>query len=150
MTKEWNDYFFKIAEVVASKSKDPSTKVGAVLVNKDKQIIACGYNGFPADYPDAEVECCTKEYKYARTIHAEMNAILCAAKNGITTKDSIIYVTPLQICDQCAKNLIQAGVKEIHCRVSKTAGTNWDNSFMIARDICKKCNVELYLEQTDI
>jgi dCMP deaminase len=85
---KWDERFVRIAQEVASWSKDPGTKVGAVLVN-DKRILATGYNGFPSGISDSLERYMEREVKLAYTVHAEVNALLNAARNGAETEGSM-------------------------------------------------------------
>ena len=110
----WDEYFMGIALLSAKRSKDPSTQVGACIVNKDKRIIAIGYNGFPKgceddEFPWGKTDSDPLNTKYPYVVHAEANAILNSAGSN---KDSTVYVT-LFPCNECAKLLIQSGVKHI-------------------------------------
>ena len=104
----WDRYFIEIAETVAKKSKDPSTKVGCVIVSEDYEPISFGYNGFIAGC-DEDYMTFERPYKDMLTIHAEMNALIFAKG---TIKNSRVYVTNAP-CDNCLKHLLQAKVKEI-------------------------------------
>lgn len=139
------EYFFKIAEAVASRSKDTSTKTGAIIVSKFRQILACGYNGFPSGFDDSEEKYNNKDYKYPRVVHAEMNAILSAAKYGISTLDTSIFVVPIHVCSECAKAIIQAGIKNVYIKVDKN-DSRWIKSFEISKELFDSCgvNVELF------
>ncbi len=110
----WNEYFMESAILAAKRSKDPCTKVGAVLVNKDNRIIGSGYNGFPNGIPDHCLPWTKgsknfEENKYAYVVHAEANCIL----NSITAdmSDCTMYVT-LFPCSSCLKLIIQKGIKK--------------------------------------
>ena len=107
---DWNSRFFDIANVVASWSKDPSTKVGAVIVRPDRTIASVGYNGFPRGVKDTPEFYEHRPTKYMRTVHAEANAILSAHEplHGYT-----LYVTPLHPCASCAGLIIQAGIAKV-------------------------------------
>lgn len=109
----WTSYFFNIALVVASQSKDPSTKVGAVIVDSNKRIIATGYNGFPRGYNDDYRLYQDRSFKYPHICHAEANAICQAASTGVSLMESSIFIT-LNPCIECAKLLIQSGIKSVH------------------------------------
>jgi len=121
MTEErpsWDEYFMRIAHVVASRSTCLRRKVGAVLV-KDKRILATGYNGAPKGLPHCET--CLREelgvpsgqrHELCRGVHAEQNAIIQAAVFGVSTKGAILYTTTFP-CIICAKMLINAEVDEI-------------------------------------
>lgn len=106
----WNELFMDIAKLTAKRSKDPHTKVGAVLV-KDNHILGLGYNGEPRDF-SYDFDWHSSE-KYDYVIHAEMNAIANACSIGANVKDADIYVT-LSPCPECMKLLIQFGIKNIY------------------------------------
>ncbi|MFK4786208.1 deoxycytidylate deaminase [Fusobacterium sp. MFO224] len=109
----WDQYFMGIALLSAKRSKDPSTQVGACIVNPDKKIVGVGYNGLPQGCSDDEFSWKRDgEYldtKYPFVCHAELNAILNSIKN---LKNCIIYVG-LFPCNECSKSIIQSGIKEI-------------------------------------
>ncbi|XP_057313756.1 deoxycytidylate deaminase-like [Hydractinia symbiolongicarpus] len=112
---EWEDYFMAIAFLSAQRSKDPVTQVGACIVNSDKKIVGIGYNGMPTGCSDdilpwgrdGETLCDTKR---AYVCHAELNAVL--NKNSSEIKGCTIYVA-LFPCNECAKVIIQSGIKEV-------------------------------------
>ena len=108
----WDEYFLHLAQVVATRSKDPSTQVGAVIV-QDKTIISTGYNGFPRGVNDNIEERYDRPLKYIWMCHAEENALLNAAREGIKVEGGTIYVTPLSPCMRCARGIIQSGIKEV-------------------------------------
>lgn len=111
---EWDKRFLNIAKEVSTWSKDPTTKVGAVLVDpKTRNILSTGYNGFPSKFSDNTEILNDRLLKRRITIHAEINAILNAAKLGISTNNSTLYVYGLPVCDYCAPNIIQAGIKRV-------------------------------------
>lgn len=112
-TERWYTYFFEIARAVAKQSKDPSTKVGAVVVDKDRRIIATGYNGFPKGCDDNPELYADRNYKLKHVCHAEANCVCQAASSGQSFRDSIIFIT-LRPCVECAKLIIQSGIKEVH------------------------------------
>lgn len=106
----WKEMFFEIAKIVATRSKDPKTKVGAVLV-KNNCIIGIGYNGEPKGFK-YEFNWNSEE-KYDYVIHAELNAISNACSIGANVKDADIYLT-LSPCANCIKLLIQHGIKNVY------------------------------------
>ena len=113
MRKSWNDYFMDLTEMVASRSTCDRAFVGCVLVNKDHRIVSTGYNGSVAGNPHCnDVGHTMRDGHCIATIHAEMNALLYCAKEGIPTKDTICYVTHFP-CLNCTKALIQAGIREV-------------------------------------
>ena len=138
---KWDNRFIRIANEVASWSKDPGTKVGAVLV-LDRRIIATGYNGFPQGINDSFERYAEREVKLAYTVHAEVNAILNSAKNGATTNGSTLYVT-FSPCVSCATSVVQAGVSTVVCPCVSTAPERWRDSFQLGQDLMKEANVEI-------
>ena len=108
----WDEYFMGIAMLAAKRSKDPSTQVGACIVSQDNIIISTGYNGMPKGCSDDEFPWDREgeQTKYPYVVHAELNAILNA--NGRDLRGSRIYVA-LFPCNECAKAIIQSGVKEV-------------------------------------
>ncbi|MCQ2532747.1 MAG: dCMP deaminase family protein [Saccharofermentans sp.] len=110
----WDEYFMGVAKLSALRSKDPSTQVGACIVNDDNRILTVGYNGFPKGCSDDdfpwEREGGTYDSKYAYVCHAELNAILNCGTADL--KNTRVYVT-LFPCENCTKALIQKGIKEI-------------------------------------
>lgn len=125
---KWDLRFIQVAQQVAEWSKDPGTKVGAVLVS-DRRIIATGYNGFPQNISDSFERYADREVKLAYTVHAEVNAILNAAKNGSPTDCSTLYVT-FPPCVACSTAVIQAGVTRVVRPDLSTAPDRWMKSFL--------------------
>ncbi len=108
----WDEFFMGVAVLASKRSKDPNTQVGACIVNDDNIILSTGYNGFPMGCSDDEYpwDRDGEETKYPYVVHAELNAILNA--NGKSLKGARVYVY-LFPCNECAKAIIQAGIKEI-------------------------------------
>lgn len=101
-----------MAYLVSMKSKDPSTRVGAVIVGPDKEIRSTGYNGLPRGVADRAYRYSNKQYKYEAINHAEENAILHCAMNGVSAKGCILYCQWIP-CARCTKSIIQSGIKEV-------------------------------------
>ena len=116
----WDEYFMGVAMLAALRSKDPSTQVGACIVSPDNIIISTGYNGMPKGCSDDAFPWGREgaETKYPFVVHAELNAILNA--NGRDLRGSRIYVS-LFPCNECAKAIIQSGVKEVYYLSDKYA-----------------------------
>ncbi len=110
----WDEYFMGIAVLSAKRSKDPSTQVGACIVNKDKKILSMGYNGMPRCCSDDEFPWDKNDNpldsKYLYVCHAELNAILNCDRGNV--RDCIVYTT-LFPCNECAKAIIQSGIAEV-------------------------------------
>ena len=121
---DWNDYFMGLAHLSAMRSKDPSTQVGAVIVDERKRVVSIGYNGMPYDCDDDEFawerEGQFLDTKYPYVVHAELNAILNAPRPVI---GCTIYVS-LFPCNECAKAIIQSGIKRIVYEDDKYADTD--------------------------
>jgi len=119
----WDQYFMGVAKLSALRSKDPNTQVGACIINQDKRIVGIGYNGLPQGCDDhlfpwnSEGDFIDTKYPYV--VHAEANAILNATQD---LKNASIYVT-LFPCNECAKLIIQSGIKEIVFESDKYKGT---------------------------
>ena len=121
----WDEYFMGIAMLAAKRSKDPSTQVGACIVSPDNIIISTGYNGMPKgcsddEFPWQRTGADEIETKYPSVVHAELNAILNS--NGRDLRGSRIYVA-LFPCNECAKAIIQSGIKEVIYLSDKYTGT---------------------------
>ena len=110
----WDEYFMGIAMLSAQRSKDSNTQVGACIVSRDKKILSLGYNGMPTGCNDDDMpwgrEGDSLNTKYMYVCHAELNAIL--NRGDVSLANSILYVT-LFPCNECAKAIIQSGIKEI-------------------------------------
>lgn len=121
----WDEYFMGIASLSAMRSKDPSTQVGACIVNPEKRIVSMGYNGMPHCCSDDEFpwdrENSPLDSKYLYVCHAELNAILNCAVGSV--RGCTVYVT-LFPCNECAKAIIQSGIKEIVYMYDKYADTD--------------------------
>lgn len=113
VNSKWDTRFMKLAREISTWSKDPSSKIGAVIVNDDRRILATGYNGFPKGIEDTEERLNDREQKYPRIVHAEMNALMAALHSGVSVKDATIYVYGLPVCPECTKSIISAGIKRI-------------------------------------
>ncbi|MHC1735942.1 MAG: cytidine/deoxycytidylate deaminase family protein [Erysipelotrichaceae bacterium] len=119
----WDDYFMGLAHLSSFRSKDPGTQVGAVVVDAAHKVVSIGYNGFPIGCDDDEFpwerEGSLYESKYAYVVHAELNAILNSPRS---LQDCLIYVS-LFPCNECAKAIIQSGIKTIVYEDDKYAQT---------------------------
>ena len=110
----WDEYFMGVAQLSAMRSKDPNTQVGACIVSQDNKILSMGYNGFPIGCSDDEFPWAREgeelDRKYVYTVHSELNAIL--NYRGGSLEGAKLYVT-LFPCNECAKAIIQAGIREL-------------------------------------
>ena len=122
---KWDKRFMELAQQISTWSKDPSSKIGAVIVNDERRILATGYNGFPRGIDDSDERLNNKDEKYPRIIHAEMNALMNALYNGVAVKGATLYVYGLPVCPSCTKCVIQAGIKRVVIPSEKTDKGNW-------------------------
>lgn len=104
---QWDEYFMKIAETVATKSKDPSSKMGCVIVDPDKRVVSLGYNGMVQASDESKMTLSERPMKYYFAIHSEMNALIFAKRDltGCTVYNRVAT------CENCLKYLLQAGIK---------------------------------------
>lgn len=128
----WVVRFMSLAAEVATWSKDRSTKVGAVLVGPDREVLGVGYNGFPPGVDDDNDKLHERPLKYLITAHAEANAVAFAAKNGVRLDGASIYVTMFP-CSTCAKLLIRAGVRFV-CAPTPTRA-DWAEEHAAAKSL---------------
>lgn len=144
LNKDWIIYFFNMCDTVAQKSKDP-TKVGAVVIGPEKNVLGTAFNGFPMgvyDDPELEKERYEKPEKYDWTCHAEANIVALAARHGVRLEGATMFVN-LQTCLECTKLLIQSGIKEIYCKFDEGTG-EWREKLPRAIHMCKEAHVHVY------
>jgi dCMP deaminase len=126
---KWDIRFMKLAREISSWSKDPSSKIGAVIVNDERRILATGYNGFPRGIEDTEERLNDREQKYPLIVHGEMNALMNALYSGVSVKDATLYVYGLPICSDCSKSVIQSGVKRVVVTPPELAPEKWKDQW---------------------
>tara|TARA_B100000902_G_scaffold3881_1_gene5004 strand:- start:33739 stop:34176 length:438 start_codon:yes stop_codon:yes gene_type:complete len=131
MSSKWDTRFLDLALHISGWSKDPSTQVGCVVVGPDREIRSTGFNGFPRGINDTIERLEDRSQKYPMICHAEENAIMHAARIGISLKDCTAYVT-WPPCSRCARSLIQAGVSEIVYPDDSEIPERWHDDFAIA------------------
>lgn len=146
----WDEYFMGIALLSAKRSKDPSTQVGACIINREKKIVGVGYNGFPKGCSDDNFpwdrEGDFLDTKYPFVMHAEQNAILNSIKK---LSDCTIYVG-LFPCHECAKSIIQSGIKEVVFLSDKYDGTDSNRASKMMFDASGVAYRKLDLSETKI
>lgn len=141
MKKElkWHKRFLEIAEFISTWSKDPSTKVGAVIADIDNRIVSTGYNGFPKNVKDTKVRYTNRDVKYKIILHAEENAI-AYAKRDLT--DCTLYISGLPPCAHCASLIIQSGIKKVVVPKQEIP-ERWVESMNLSKQILKEAGVKL-------
>lgn len=139
---KWHKRYIGIAKETASWSKDPSRKIGAVIVGDKGQIVSLGYNGFPRGIEDSEERLNHRETKYKFVVHAEMNAIYNSIHNNASTVGSSIYVTGLPVCRECAKAIIQVGIKNVYMDTKPV--DNWKESGEESLELFKEAGINFF------
>lgn len=141
----WDEYYLEMAELVANKSKDRSTKVGCVIVGPDNEVRSTGYNGFPRGVDDLEESRHNRPTKYSYTEHAERNAIYNAARVGIPLKGCTLYLNwePCP-CTDCSRAIIQSGIVAVvgPDKPFGGKGTHWEENFKHSKEMLDEAGVQ--------
>lgn len=140
LSDKWDIRFIELAKHISNWSKDPSTKVGCVVVGEDREIRSTGFNGFPRGIEDDDERLLDREKKYLLICHAEENAIMHAARTGVSLKGSTAYVT-WPPCSRCARSLIQSGIKEIIYPEPGEIPERWIDDFTISNSMIEEAGV---------
>lgn len=138
---KWDQRYLKLAYEVAQWSKDPSSKIGAITVGAKGQVLSQGFNGFPRGLKDDFTRLHDRETKYKFVVHAEMNAIYNATYNGTSLDGATLYVYGLPICSECAKGVIQVGIKRVVMPNQKVDG-KWLGSWMQSESFFDEAGVD--------
>lgn len=136
---EWDLEFLSLAKRISKRSKDPSTKVGAVITN-GKRIVSTGYNGLPQKMVDTKDRLDNRELKYRIIIHGEINAILFAQRD---LTDHTLYTWPFMPCSNCASIVIQAGITRVVSLLNNNE--RWKEAFLLTEESFRESGVELVL-----
>jgi dCMP deaminase len=141
LSYKWDQRYLGLAEEVAQWSKDPSSKVGAVAVGTKGQVLAQGYNGFPRGIDDSLTRYHDRDRKYELVVHAEMNVIYNATYNGVSLDGATLYVTGLPVCSECAKGIIQVGIRRV---VMKDVDTSrkWEDSWRKTQEMFNEASIQ--------
>ena len=142
----WTEYFLGLAEQVKLKSKDQSTQIGAVIVGEDNEVLSTGYNSFPRGLDDSILERQERPEKYFWFEHAERNAIYNAARIGVSLKNSTIYLTSGLPCMDCARGIVNSGVKIVWCKEVCTTKNKekWEESQMKSLQLLNECGIQVF------
>ena len=142
----WNQYFMLKAYAAATKSKDRSTHVGAVVIGPDNEVRTSGYNSFPRNLNDNVEARYERPLKYMWTEHAERNAIYNAARTGVALKDCDMYCMWFP-CHECARAILGSGIKKViyhkEFQDAFTENPLWDESHTIAQEMFLEAGVEV-------
>jgi dCMP deaminase len=140
----WKEYFRGIVHQVKLKSKDKYTQIGAIIVGMDNQIVSTGYNSFPRGINDTLDWRQERPEKYYWFSHAETNTIVNAALNGVSTKGCTIYMSCGIPCTDCARNIINAGIKQIVCeRIGGIVSEKWDEHGKRSMEMFNEAGIEI-------
>lgn len=145
--RKWDLFFLGMADYMATASKDPSTKVGAVIVRPDKTVASVGFNGFARSMQDSDELYANREEKYSRIIHGEMNAILSAhgPVSGCT-----LYTVPFAPCERCAVMVIQSGITRVVApTIPDHLKERWEESLLRSQSFFHEAGVTFDLIQRD-
>jgi dCMP deaminase len=149
MRIDWDEFYLKMADMIASRSKDRSAKIGAVLV-RDNAVISMGYNGFPRGLDDNVETRHERPAKYSYTEHGERNSIYNAAKQGISTQGATMYTQGFP-CADCARACIQAGITKVvaYWQADDEVFPKWKESCGIGSEMLREVGIEL-VERRDL
>lgn len=141
--EKWRKRFINLAKYIADEwSEDPSTKVGAVIVNDRNDILSTGYNGFARGVKNT-LSRNEKPIKFVYYEHAERNAIYNAANEGVRLQGSTIYISTLFCCDDCARAIIQSGIKKVVAPEYDLNHKKYGPIFKYSYEMLKEANIEI-------
>ena len=139
---KWDQRYIDLAKQISTWSKDPSRKIGAVAVGSKGQILSQGYNGFPRGIWDLKERYEDREVKYKHVVHAEMNVIYNATFSGVSLDGASLFVYGLPVCNECAKGIIQVGIKRVVVYTDQEVPEIWTNAFQLTCDMFKEAGIE--------
>jgi dCMP deaminase len=136
----WDRWFIGLAKYIATASKDPSTKVGAVITDRQNRVISTGYNGFPRGVKDSPDRLNDRDTKYSMVVHGEINALLFATQplDGTT-----LYIWPFLSCSRCTSMIINAGIKRVVAPLS--TNPRWADSIALSVRLYHEAGVSAVL-----
>lgn len=150
---KWDKRFLELARFISKWSKDPSTKVGAVVVGpnrlgENKRIISVGFNGFAEGVDDSEERYNNRELKYKLVVHGEQNALIFANKS---VENCTLYTYPLAPCSNCASKIVQEGISRVVSPVcSADVQSRWGDDIELTKMIFKEAGVKFDLYDFDL
>jgi dCMP deaminase len=153
-TMKWDKHFLSLSLKHSEMSKDPNTRVGAIIVGPDKEIVSGGFNGFPRGIADTYDRLHDRDMKLRLVVHAEVNAILAAARLGIKLKGTTLYLSATDDtgaiwggppCTRCTVDIIQAGIREVVSYPIKGAPSRWIDDILFAGGLLREAGI-LYRE----
>lgn len=143
LSNNWDKKYIRLAREISSWSKDPSKQIGAVAIGEKGQVLAQGYNGFPRGIKDTDERLNHRQTKYKYVVHAEMNCIYNATYNGVSLNGSTMYIYGLPVCSECAKGLIQVGIKRVvSTPITDATPETWVESTKLTKEIFEEAGVK--------
>jgi dCMP deaminase len=149
--RRWDLYFLDLCIATAKMSRDPSTKVGAIIVGPDRELRSSGFNGFSRGIADTQERLNDRDTKLKLVVHGEMNAVLAAARVGIPLKGCTLYLAATDVsgaiwggppCSQCTKDVIQAGITEVVSFPKKSVPSKWHDDLMLAESLLQEAGIK--------
>jgi len=137
---KWSERYLNLAKEISTWSKDPSKKIGAVAVGSKGQVLSQGFNGFPRGIKDTDKRLNVREEKYRYVVHGEMNCIYNACHSGVSLDGATLYVYGLPVCSECAKGVIQVGIKKVIMWYEESVPT-WEESYKITEAMFREAGV---------
>src|SRR5271157_417041 len=140
MANKWDVFYLKMAQMVSTMSKDPSTQTGAVIVRPNKSVASMGFNGFPRVMPDNPEWYANREEKYSRVVHCEVNAQIFAREplDGYT-----LYTWPFASCDRCCVTMLQSGiVRFVFPELAEDKKERWEKPLNLTKKYIVQCGKE--------
>lgn len=150
MSERWDRHFLELSQFTARMSKDPSTRVGSVIVGPDREVRSSGFNGFPRGIEDTHERLHDREMKLRLVVHGEMNAILAAARVGVSVKGCTLYLAATDDsgavwggppCTRCTVEIIQSGITEIVSYPVKAIPSKWHDDLLLARSLLTEAGI---------
>lgn len=151
MSERWDRHFLGLSLYHSRLSKDPSTRVGSVIVGQDREILSAGFNGFPRGIADTHERLHDRDTKLKLIVHAEMNALLAAARTGMRLKGCTLYLAATDQsgmvwggppCTRCTVEIIQVGISEIVSYPIKSAPSKWHGDLVVARGLLEEVGIK--------
>ena len=140
-SRKWDEHFLNLSLQHAKLSKDPRTQVGSLIVGPDRELLSAGFNGFPRGIEDTPERLNDRDMKLKLVVHAEMNAILAAARNGVRLKGCTLYLAATKLetgkvwggppCTRCTVEILQAGIVEIVSHPIKDIPSKWHEDLAV-------------------
>ena len=150
MSEKWDRHFLGLALYHSKLSKDPSTRVGSVIVGPYREILSAGFNGFPRGIEDSHERLHDRDMKLKLVVHAEMNALLAAARTGMRLKGCTLYLGATDDsglvwggppCTRCTVEIIQVGISEIVSYPVKAIPSRWHDDLRLARKLIDEAGI---------